>query len=96
MGMTAVEKILARASGLASVQPGDVIEPRPDWMFLHDNYVMGPKLELDKLGIRKLFDPARQASGDHRARRQHRLAQAVVGEESAGRVIARTRRFHDG
>ncbi len=59
MGMTAVEKILARASGVASVQPGDVIEPMPDWIFLHDNYVMGPKQELDKLGIRKLFDPKR-------------------------------------
>jgi 3-isopropylmalate/(R)-2-methylmalate dehydratase large subunit len=37
MGMTVVEKILARASGLASVQAGDVVEPRVDLAMSHEN-----------------------------------------------------------
>ncbi|MFZ1613782.1 MAG: 3-isopropylmalate dehydratase large subunit [Holophaga sp.] len=37
MGMTVVEKILARASGLASVKAGDVVEPRVDLAMSHEN-----------------------------------------------------------
>jgi 3-isopropylmalate/(R)-2-methylmalate dehydratase large subunit len=37
MGQTAVEKILARASGRASVRPGDVVEPRVDLAMSHEN-----------------------------------------------------------
>ncbi len=51
MGMTASEKILARASGLASVRPGDVVHPKPDWVFLHDLQVPATRKELDGLGI---------------------------------------------
>ena len=37
MGMTVTEKILARASGLASVQAGDVVEPKVDLAMSHEN-----------------------------------------------------------
>ncbi len=52
--MTASEKILARASGLASVRPGDVVHPKPDWVFLHDLQVPATKKELDGLGINRV------------------------------------------
>jgi 3-isopropylmalate/(R)-2-methylmalate dehydratase large subunit len=37
MGMTVVEKILARASGLATVKVGDVVEPKVDLAMSHEN-----------------------------------------------------------
>lgn len=37
MGMTVAEKILARASGRASVRAGDVVEPRVDLAMSHEN-----------------------------------------------------------
>lgn len=37
MGMTVAEKILARASGLASVKAGDVVEPKVDLAMSHEN-----------------------------------------------------------
>ena len=59
MGQTAAEKILAARSGVASVKPGDIVHPRPDWIVLHDNFVMTAKRELDALGITKLSHPER-------------------------------------
>jgi len=57
MGMTAVEKVLARASGKALVKPGDVVYPTPDFIMIHDGVVMGAKRELDDLGIDRLAAP---------------------------------------
>ena len=37
MGMTMVEKILARATGQAAVKAGDVVEPRVDLAMSHEN-----------------------------------------------------------
>ena len=37
VGATAVEKILARASGKAAVKAGDVVEPRVDLAMSHEN-----------------------------------------------------------
>ena len=37
MGMTVVEKILARASGLSSVKAGDIVEPNVDLAMSHEN-----------------------------------------------------------
>ena len=66
MGMTAAEKILAQKSGKAVVRPGEIVHPIPDWIFLHDNFVMSAKKELDALGIGKLFDPDRvMITSDH-------------------------------
>ena len=57
MGMTAVEKVLARASGTAALKPGDVVYPVPDFIMIHDGVVMGAKRELDALGIGRLAAP---------------------------------------
>ena len=57
MGMTAVEKTLALKSGVASVRPGDVVYPDPDFVMIHDGVVMAAKRELDSLGINKLAAP---------------------------------------
>ena len=57
MGMTAVEKILAQKSGKASVRPGDVVHPDPDFIMIHDGVVMGAKRELDAAGITRLAAP---------------------------------------
>jgi len=39
MAMTMTEKLLARACGLDSVKPGDVISPEPELVIMHDGYV---------------------------------------------------------
>jgi 3-isopropylmalate/(R)-2-methylmalate dehydratase large subunit len=59
MGMTAVEKILAKACGVDRVAPGDIVHPRPDWMFVHDNHLMATHEELEAAGIHALHDPDR-------------------------------------
>lgn len=57
MGSTAVEKVLARASGRATVQPGDIVYPDPDFIMIHDGVVRGARRELDALGIDRLAAP---------------------------------------
>jgi 3-isopropylmalate/(R)-2-methylmalate dehydratase large subunit len=57
MGLTAVEKVLAAKSGKASVRPGEVVYPDPDFIMIHDGVVMGAKQELDALGITRLAAP---------------------------------------
>jgi 3-isopropylmalate/(R)-2-methylmalate dehydratase large subunit len=57
MGMTAVEKVLARKTGRTSVKPGDVVYPDPDFIMIHDGLVRGAKRELDSLGIDRLARP---------------------------------------
>ena len=37
MGMTIVEKILAKASGLSTVKSGEVVEPSVDVAMSHEN-----------------------------------------------------------
>jgi 3-isopropylmalate/(R)-2-methylmalate dehydratase large subunit len=57
MGSTAVEKVLARASGAARVKPGDILYPAPDFIMIHDGVVRGAKRELDAIGIDRLAAP---------------------------------------
>jgi len=63
MGMTVVEKILARASGLKSVKAGDVVEPKVDFAMSQENaaLVMNQYLEIYQgTGlIPKLWDPSK-------------------------------------
>ena len=59
MGMTAVEKILARKSGKATVRPGEIVHPDPDFIMIHDGVVMGAKRELDAAGIDRLAAPGK-------------------------------------
>jgi 3-isopropylmalate/(R)-2-methylmalate dehydratase large subunit len=71
MSMTLVEKILARASGLASVKAGEVVEPRVDLAMSHENaaLVINQFLEIYR-GTDlnpKIWDPGRVAViFDHR------------------------------
>lgn len=55
--MTGPEKIIARACGLASVQPGDIVFPQPDMVMVHDNVLPGIKKALDSIGIDRLAQP---------------------------------------
>jgi len=59
MGMTATEKILARASGLAAVRAGETVYPDPDLVIVDDGYIEYSKKMLDERRIHKLFDPQR-------------------------------------
>lgn len=59
MGMTAVEKVLARASGAERVEPWDVVYPDPALVFVHDGHVEGARRELDALGIDRIMHPER-------------------------------------
>ena len=71
MGMTLVEKILAKAAGLASVSKGEVVEPRVDLAMSHENgaLVLNQFLEIYKgTGLQaRVWDPSRIAIiFDHR------------------------------
>lgn len=71
MGMTLVEKILARASGQSSVKVGDVVEPRVDLAMSHENaaLVMNQFQEIYKnTGLEaKVWNPSKIAIiFDHR------------------------------
>ncbi len=71
MGMTVVEKILARAAGLASVNAGDVVEPQVDLAMSHENaaLVINQFQEVFQgTGIEpKVWDPSKVAIiFDHR------------------------------
>ena len=71
MGMTVVEKILARASGRDAVKAGDVVEPAVDLAMSHENaaLVLNQFHEVFKgTGLEpKIWDPARIAViFDHR------------------------------
>lgn len=59
MGMTATEKVLARASGLKETRAGETVYPDPEWVIVHDGYIANCKTQLDGYGIHELFDPRR-------------------------------------
>ena len=59
MAMTMAEKILARAAGLASVKPGDVITPDPSLVILHDGYVETAHKILTEVGYKRITNPER-------------------------------------
>jgi 3-isopropylmalate/(R)-2-methylmalate dehydratase large subunit len=71
MGMTMVEKILARAAGVSKVAAGEVVEPRVDLAMSHENaaLVLNQFMEIYKdTGLpAKVWDPAKIAIiFDHR------------------------------
>src|SRR5512146_1572305 len=71
MGMTMVEKILARATAQGAVKAGDVVEPKVDLAMSHENaaLVLNQFLEIYKgtAHTPKLWDPSRVAIiFDHR------------------------------
>jgi 3-isopropylmalate/(R)-2-methylmalate dehydratase large subunit len=71
MGMTVVEKILAKASGLSAVKVGDVLEPQVDLAMSHENGAMAMnqiKNVFKDTGMEpKVWDPSKIAIiFDHR------------------------------
>jgi 3-isopropylmalate/(R)-2-methylmalate dehydratase large subunit len=60
MGMTIVEKILARASGLMEVKPSQFITAKVDKIIGHDISLAAFR-ELERMSAEKVFDPERIA-----------------------------------
>ena len=100
MGMTVVEKILARASGLKSVKAGDVVEPKVDFAMSHENaaLVMNQFLEIyqgtgiapklwDPLKIGIIFDHRVPAESPKTATNQKKIREFVEANSIA--------KFHD-
>jgi 3-isopropylmalate/(R)-2-methylmalate dehydratase large subunit len=100
MGKTVVEKILARASGRASVSAGDVVEPRVDLAMSHENAALvlnqfhavflGTDLEP------KIWDPSRIAIiFDHRVPAES--PKTASNQKKVREFVARhgIARFHD-
>jgi 3-isopropylmalate/(R)-2-methylmalate dehydratase large subunit len=100
MGMTVVEKILARASGLPSVKAGNVVEPKVDLAMSHENaaLVINQFLEIyQSTGLEpKIWNPSKVSIiFDHRvpaespktATNQKRIREFVA----ANNII----KFHD-
>lgn len=58
-GQTAAQKILARASGKASLAVGEVVYPEPELVIIHDGYVETAHRELSSLGYGRIRNPER-------------------------------------
>ena len=92
MGMTAIEKILARASGRDRVSPGDLVVARVDTAVLFDNnfnpYIWRDVLKVhDPEGIVVAFDH-RVPAVDIQSATAHRIGRAFVKKFGI-------KRFHD-
>ncbi len=88
MGHTIVEKIIARAAGLDSVSPGEIVEARVDLALAND--VTAPLAigEFEKAGFERVFDAAKVVLvPDHFVPNKDvkSAAQAKVLREFAGR-----------
>ncbi|MGD8998284.1 MAG: 3-isopropylmalate dehydratase large subunit [Anaerolineae bacterium] len=59
--MTITEKILADASGLAEVRPGDIVQVPVDLVFGQDTTMPLAVIEFRRMGAKRLFDPDRVA-----------------------------------
>jgi 3-isopropylmalate/(R)-2-methylmalate dehydratase large subunit len=100
MGMTVVEKILARASGRGRVRPGDVVEPAVDLAMSHENaaLVANRFLELfEGTGLQaRIWDPSRIVIVfDHRVPAE---SAKTAGNQKRVREFVTAqgiRRFHD-
>jgi 3-isopropylmalate/(R)-2-methylmalate dehydratase large subunit len=93
MPRTAIEKVLARASGLPAVQPNDIVYPTPDLIMIHDGVVREVKTQLDKIGIKTLAHPEKvmmvsdhdvlygsQRAADRGAQNRHAAKEWKVGQ----------------
>lgn len=100
MGMTVVEKILARASGLPKVKAGDVVEPKVDLAMSHENAALVinqfhevyegtglPARPWDPSRIAIIFDHRVPAESPKTASNQKKI-RAFVEQHAIGR-------FHD-
>jgi 3-isopropylmalate/(R)-2-methylmalate dehydratase large subunit len=57
--MTITEKILAAHSGRDSVRPGEIVNAKLDLVVAHEVTTPPAIVQLEKLGVRKVFDPSR-------------------------------------
>jgi len=100
MGMTVAQKILARASGLASVHVGDVVEPAVDLAMSHENTALVINQFLEVYAgtplAPRVWDPSKIAIVfDHRVPAESSKTatnQRKVREFAAAQGIAK---FHD-
>ncbi len=100
MGMTIVQKILARATGQASVRVGDVVEPAVDLAMSHENaaLVINQFLEIYK-GVElepTIWDPSKVAIiFDHRIPAES--AKTATNHKKVRNFVARhgIEKFHD-
>jgi 3-isopropylmalate/(R)-2-methylmalate dehydratase large subunit len=100
MGMTIVEKILARAAGKAAVKAGDVIEPAVDLAMSHENaaLVLNQFQEIFKgTGLEpRVWDPSRIAIiFDHRVPAES--AKTATNQKKVREFVGRQgiAKFHD-
>lgn len=100
MGMTVVEKILARASGRQSVAAGETVEPAVDVAMSHENaaLVINQFMEIYQgTGLEpKVWDPSRIAIiFDHRVPAES--AKTATNQKKVREFVARQgiTRFHD-
>jgi 3-isopropylmalate/(R)-2-methylmalate dehydratase large subunit len=54
VGLTAIEKVLARTCGQPQARAGEVVYPEPDLIMIHDGLVQQSKQVLDGIGIDRL------------------------------------------
>jgi 3-isopropylmalate/(R)-2-methylmalate dehydratase large subunit len=100
MGMTVAEKILARASGLAEVKAGDIVEPKVDLAMSHENaaLVLNQFLEVyngtrlkpklwDSSKVTIIFDHRVPAESPKTATNQKKIREFVGAQRIA--------KFHD-
>ncbi len=55
---TMAEKILARSSRLASVQPGQIVDGYVDLLYMHEMLALALK-PFDEIGVKRIWDPAK-------------------------------------
>ena len=100
MGMTVVEKILARASGINEVHAGEVVEPHVDLAMSHENAALVINQFLDVFrgtGLQPtVWDPSKIAIiFDHRVPAES--AKTATNQKKVREFVAAQRitRFHD-
>jgi 3-isopropylmalate/(R)-2-methylmalate dehydratase large subunit len=100
MGMTIVQKILARATGQPSVKVGDIVEPKVDLAMSHENaaLVMNQFFDIYRgTGLEpKVWDPSRIAIIlDHRVPAES--AKTATNQKKIREFVAKQgiTRFHD-
>lgn len=100
--MTAVQKMLARASGLAHVAPGEVVYPVPELVIIHDGFVETAYRELHALGYGSVIDPQKVvfvtdhevAYGSQRAVERGRNIRAIARAWNVGALYDAGRGGH--
>ncbi|MEO6984426.1 MAG: aconitase family protein [Paralcaligenes sp.] len=75
------EKILAKASGKNRVTPGDIIQPNPELVIIHDGYVNVAYQQLSQIGYRKITAPEKvMIITDHKV--LHLTSEAILGAKN--------------